>query len=571
MIRLNIIFRYLLRQKLNNGIIMASLAIGMASVNLIALFIQRELDTDGFHADKDRIYALKCEFKRENIEQVFVCGQGAAEYMKINFAQVEDFCRLYNASVPKVLVNKEAYFDHPKIIGVSKNFFDFFSYNLLTNNSKTVLEANNNLVISEDLAHKYFGSTSAMGQLIELDVPMVVTGIFRKPTDNSQLSFDMVRLIPEGYTSACYVKLKEHAKPKDLEKILIANKNIMPGVSAGVPGLYSLTPLCDDYFENSTSWSIQKNCRDKTDLWIAFLIGFVIFCIASFNYLGLINNNLLEKNKAYAIQRVNGGSKSNFLLNFMTESLIMVGISFILSLLLMLWMAPFFNGLTNTNITAEFIFLPKQILVLSLTSALLLILTFLFISIRVSTNVNFDVLKPGGAISGRRVQFPAFTIFQLASSLVLIIFSIIIIKQTNFIVRKPIGLDKEVIEVKIPYGYESQISVFKEELNANSSIGQVSVADGSPIHWGDQSLLKYKENGIEKQVSLYAFSGDENYFSTVGIELIEGGGFSGNPLVDKQKILINEFWFIGIGNCNVNSQLAKLESSDEESGGSVKI
>ena len=110
MIKFNLIFRNLLRQRLNNGIIIASLAIGMASVNLIALFIQRELDTDGFHTDKDRIFALKCELKRENIEQVFVCGKGAAEYMKINFAQVEDFCRLYNASVPKVLVNKEAFF-----------------------------------------------------------------------------------------------------------------------------------------------------------------------------------------------------------------------------------------------------------------------------------------------------------------------------------------------------------------------------------------------------------------------------------------------------------------------------
>ena len=540
MIRLNIIFRNLLRQKLNNGIIIASLAIGMASVNLIALFIQRELDTDGFHTDKDRIYALKCEFKRENIERVFVCGKGAAEYMKINFAQVEDFCRLYNASVPKVQANKETYFDRPKIIGVSKNFFDFFSYNLLTNNSKTALEAKNNLVISEDLAHKYFGSANAVGQVITLDEPMVVTGIFRKPVENTQLSFDMVRLIPEGYTSACYVKLKEHAKPKELEALLIANKNIMPGVSAGVPGLYSLYPLCADYFENSNSWSIQKSSRDKTDLWIAFMIGLVIICIASINYLGLIDNNLLEKNKTYAIQRVNGGSKSGFVLNFMTESLVVIGLSFILSLIIMLWMAPFFNGLTNTNITPEFIFLAKPILVLCLTTALLLITTFLFVSLRVNTNVNFDILKPGGSATGKRVQFPAFTIFQLTSSIVLIVFSILIIKQTNYISEKPMGLDKEVVEVKIPWGYESKLVPFKEELIASSAIGQVSVAGGSPIHWGEQTSLKYKENGIEKQVALFAFSGDENYFTTVGITLIDGSGFSGNPVADKQKFLINE-------------------------------
>jgi len=93
MINLKIIFRSLLRQKLNTGVIIASLAIGMACVNLIAMFIMRELNTDAFHKDKDRIYALTCDYKMEKVEQVFYCGKGAAEYMKTNFALVEDFCR----------------------------------------------------------------------------------------------------------------------------------------------------------------------------------------------------------------------------------------------------------------------------------------------------------------------------------------------------------------------------------------------------------------------------------------------------------------------------------------------
>jgi len=545
MIKFKIIFRSLLRKKLNTGIIIASLAIGMACVNLIAMFIQRELNTDGFHVDKDRIYALKCDNKTEWLGQLFECGKGAAEYMKTNFSQVEDFCRISDGSVPKVLVNNDAYFDQPIIIKASRNFFGFFTYNLLTNNHNAALEVKNNLVISEDLARKYFGSADAVGKVItlingEVKDTMVVAGIFRKPVDNSQLNFDMVRLLPDVYVSPCYVKLKHNTNPKEFEAILKANKNKIPGRLAGVPDLYHLKLLRDFYFDDPISWRVKKSSRDINDLWIALVIGLVIICIASFNYLGLVNNNLLEKNKAYAIQRVNGGSKFSFVLNFMTESLIVVGTSFILSLSLMLWMAPFFNGLTSTNISTNFIFRPQQILLLSAVVALLLIATFLFVSFRIGTNINFNILKTSGNQIGKRIQFPAFSIFQLASSIILIIISAVIIKQINYITNIPIGLDKDAIEVKIPYWYNSKTVAFKEALIAYSAISLVSIVDISPIGTYELALLKYKENGVEKEINMTAFVADENYISTVGIQLIEGSGFSGNPLADRNKCMINE-------------------------------
>jgi putative ABC transport system permease protein len=275
-------------------------------------------------------------------------------------------------------------------------------------------------------------------------------------------------------------------------------------------------------------------------LWIALMIGLVIIGIASFNYLGLVNNNLIEKSKAYAVQRVNGGSKFGFVINFMAESLIVVGISFLLSLFLMLWMVPFFNHLTSTNITSGYIFNPKQILILSEVVAALLIITLLFVVFRIRKIKYLNALKPGGSQIGKRVQMPAFNIFQLASSLVLIIFSIIIIKQTNYITQKPIGLDKEVIEVKIPGQFADKVSVFKQELKTNSSIRSVSIANASPVLEHFMVLLHYNENGVDKQYSPAGFAGDENYISTLGIQVLEGSGFSGNPETDKSRCLVNE-------------------------------
>jgi putative ABC transport system permease protein len=543
MVKLKIIVRNLLRQKLNSGVIVISLAIGMACINLIALFITHELNTDSFQIQKNRIYALKCDDPWVKSGKMYHCRVGSVEYMKANFAQIEDFCRVSPASAQKVVVNNETYFDRPGVIATSRNFFDFFSYQLLTKNPKTSLEADNDLVISEDLAIKYFGTGNAVGQIITLvggrkEEQMVVSGIFRKPVENSQIKFDMVRPIKEQ-DSRCFVRLTSDASPADVENLLASSKASIPSINDGKPGQYYLQSFQNAYFDTSRHISFEAS-RDKKDLWIALMIGLVIITIASFNYLGLVNNKLIEKSKAFAIQRVNGVSKFGLVLNFMSESLLLVGISFVLSLFLMLWMSPFFNGLTGTTISAASVFRPREFFILLAIVGLLLFITLLFVILRVRGKVKINVLKPGGTQIGKRVQLPAFNIFQLASSLVLIIFSIIIIKQINYISQKPIGLDKQVIEVKIPGQFADKISVFKQELKANSSISSVSVANASPVLEHFLLLLHYDENGTDKQYSPAGFTGDENYISTLGIQVLEGTDYSGNPEADKNKCLINE-------------------------------
>lgn len=137
--------RSILRQRLNSGIILISLAIGIACFNLIVIFISRELKTDDFHEQKDQIFALKCDDPWIPGGKMYHCRFGSAEYMKENFAQVEELCRISAAGAQKLVVSNEEYFDKPQIIATSANFFDFFTYKLLTNNPLTALESENNL------------------------------------------------------------------------------------------------------------------------------------------------------------------------------------------------------------------------------------------------------------------------------------------------------------------------------------------------------------------------------------------------------------------------------------------
>ena len=208
---LKIILRSISRQRLNSGVILISLAIGIACFNLIIMFISRELRTDKFHRKAGQIYALRCDDLWVPGAKTYLCRFGSAEYMKKNLTQVEDFCRINASGSQKILVNEQEYFDKPQIIAASSNFFDFFSYRLLSKNPETALEATSNLVISSDLATKYFGSDDPLGKIITFYnrnkvEQMVVTGIFEKPVENTQMKFDMVRLIAES-DSRCYVRL----------------------------------------------------------------------------------------------------------------------------------------------------------------------------------------------------------------------------------------------------------------------------------------------------------------------------------------------------------------------------
>ena len=222
------IFRSLLRDRLNTAVVIISLAVGISSFSLILTFIFRELGTDGFHKNKDQIYALKCDDPWFPGKKIYYCKFGSAEYMKANFPQVEDFCRITNSGSQRIVINNENFYDQPPIIKVSANFFSFFSYQLLTKNPASALETKNNIVISDLLAKKYFGNEDPLGKIIEIvnsdkTDRMVVSGVFKKPLQNSQLVFDMVRLIGET-DSRCYLRLSKRETLSGKEGIYSSNK-----------------------------------------------------------------------------------------------------------------------------------------------------------------------------------------------------------------------------------------------------------------------------------------------------------------------------------------------------------
>lgn len=541
--KLNLILRSLLRDRLVTSVIIISLAIGLTCINLIMLFINRELRTDNFQINVDRIYLLKCDDPFNKGSKMFTCRLGAVEYMKENYAQVEDYCRIKSANVQKVLANDQTYYDNPVVYEASANFFTFFTYKLLTNNPNSVLETKDDIAISEDLSIKYFGTSLPVGKIISLTngetkTDYVIKGVFRKPKANTQLSFDMVTLANES-DSFAFLLLKEKNDPSTLENVFTEEKEKIPSINAGTPGKYYLENFRQEYFDTTQKAPLGP-IRDKSDIWLALIIGAMILSVASFNYLGLINNKLLNKTHEFYIRRINGGSKFSLITNFLLENLIIIAISFTVGLLLLQWIIPFFNAFTKSDIRFLHFFQIDQLLIMTGVIAFLLLITMLFSFVK----INFQTISSTSRVwvdnKGKIIQIPVFNIIQLTVSLILLVCSVIIMKQINYIKDKDIGLDKDVLEVKLPDQYNDKTMAFKEEILKNSAVDLVSLATASPLqeHWS--VLYQYTKDGEEKQYTPSLFSGDENYIRTLGIRLINGRLFSGNIASDKNNCLINE-------------------------------
>ena len=541
--RLKTIIRSLFSNRLNSSIIIISLATGLAYMNLISVFLIREFKADGFQKNNNRIYALQADDPFSKGQKMYYIRYGAAEYMKDNFSEIEDYCRIINASPSKVQVNNQNFFEEKKTIAASSNFFTFFSYQLIAGSAEHALETEQDLVISEKLALKYFGIPNPVGQKIvftngNTEVDMAVSGVFKKPTESSQMDFEMVRLIGEK-DSRSYLLLSENANIPQLEEKFAQNRETIPIVHDGTPGTHYLKSMQEAYFDTSRSQSIEKN-RSKTDLLIALIIALMILGVAIFNYLGLINNRLMENTKEYAIRKVNGGSKNNLVTGFMQETIILVGFAFAVSLVFTIWGIPFFNHLTASFITTEYIFKMGNLFLLFIIPAVILIVTLVFAFLRISKKIQPDSLKPGKTGMNGKFNIPAFNITQVAISVILIIGSIIITKQINYITNKNIGLNKEVIEVKIPRQYKDASAAFKEELEKHSSVEIISMANASPVLEHYMLLLHYQENGVDKQYTPGVFPGDQNFTRVLGIEIIKGEDFSENAESNHNKCIINE-------------------------------
>ncbi len=520
---------------------------------MIFLFISNELSVDKFHKQGQNIYRVMRGYDAEKSRTPYLSGPYAPALLN-DFP--EDVKKAVRVMPENGLVSiGDNSFNEKRVYIADADFFNLFSFELIKGNAATVLKDPASVVLTETTARKYFGNQDPIGKTIELnkEVQFNVTGVARDLPPNSHLQFDLVIPI-SNFNNApwfhnwinnsmfVYVLLDEKTKKEKVEKSFPQFMQKYMGKNMAKSGMkfdLKLTPLSDIYFEAGSSYDNVKH-GDKAVVYIFLSIAVLILLIACINFMNLSTIRAVERSKEVGIRKVMGAMKNNLLVQFIGESLLLTLISCLLSIGLLQILMPFYNALLGYSLNVSwstatiYWFLGALIIVVGVFAGSYPAFFLSAFSPIQALKGKLKLGKAGGVFR------QALVVVQFSISVFLIVGTIIIMNQMNYMKGKELGYDKEhTVLVRMDNGEISQgRKAFKNHLQNKPAIKSVSLMSGEPGGFFDQHNFEAEgQPDVWKARTAFA---DFEYVKTLGLKIIAGRDFSAQLATDTtDAVLIN--------------------------------
>ena len=558
---LKVTYRNFINQKVYSTINISGLAIGLTCFILIFLYIQDELSYDQFHDKSERTYRLVEHFESEGVgehsaSQPFPTGPTLAADFD---AQIVAMTRMFNFQSPSLALanrEKERAFNESRIFFVDSTFFDVFDFELLVGDRETVLDEPNSILLTESMVAKYFGEENPLGKVLEFqgNQNLKVTGILADTPLNSHFQFDFLGSFSSlkqsfgggypgtWYWNPCwtYVVLEEGVRPESLESRLpdFVEKYFPRFIVDDVT--LALQPLEEIHLNSRLDYEIQAN-GSYENLKIFGMVAVFVLLIAAINFINLSTARANKRAKEVGVRKALGSDKRQLVSQFVVESLLLTGVAVLLALVIILMVLPAFNALTEKNISFALLMQPEMLfglLVISLTVGLL---SGFYPAFVLSSLKTIDVLKSHSVkVSGfnfRRV----LVVFQFAISIVLIIGTIVAIRQLNLLQNEEVGFDQESVVmvpvIRSPMGkhYEN----FKNTVLKSPRV--LSVTGVEEIVGSKHQVNNYRFEGMEQSKPFPHFNVRHDFTRTMGIDLVAGRDYSYEFQTDDSlAIVVNE-------------------------------
>jgi putative ABC transport system permease protein len=534
------------------------LAVGMAACFLIFLYITFETSYDNFHSKEDRIYRVVSDVKTptETINTGLTTSPVAIN-MKRDFPEVEDAVRLTKIAM---LVRKgEVKFEEQKSVLADSTLFNVFDFPLIKGDKNSALKGPMSIVLSETTAKKYFGNTNPMGQQVQLTgdaINATVTGVMKDLPKNSQIEAEMFislsskQVFPYNMSDSewtnhnhyTYLLLKPNANAKALEAKFDAFQEFHHGADAKrlqMQDYLSLEPLGYVYLKSKRDGFVTGNINN---VYIFSAIAVFILLIACVNFINLTTARSAERAKEVGIRKVVGALRFQLARQFISESIVICFIAFLLSVALA-WIAlPLFNQLAGKEISNSIFSNPFHVISLFLLSFFIGLMAGFYPSLVLSSFKPVSVLK-GRFSTGTRglILRKSLVVFQFTISIILIAGTIIVYRQLNYMRSQSLGFSKE-HTVVINTNSDKNKDAFKQSLSAIPGVISSTLSSHIPGGGsnGAYSQLENKNGEMQKSnVDLYFV--DFNYIRQYDLKLAAGRGFSKDfPTDSTQAMVINE-------------------------------
>ncbi len=556
-----IAWRNLKKKPLFSCINIVGLATGLACTFFIYMWVNDELMTDRFHENDARLYQIMEKSTENGKLLIHDHTQGPlAEALENDFPEVEHAVTVMNLEKENMAITIKHENDTYKSTGVfaSPTFFETFTFPLIEGNKTQALQEKNNVVVSEDLANKLFGSSqNAMDKSVSYtffgkDQVAKISGVFKNVPANSTLKFDYVftktKLLEDIWTNGkewyntgpeTYVLLKPNADAALFEGKVT---NFIDKYQQGNIFSIFLRKFSDGYLYDNYNNGVQSGGR-ITYVRLFSFIAILVLLIACINFMNLSTARASSRFKEIGIKKVVGTSRRALVFQFLTESVLLDLLAMVLALGLVLLFTPTFNYITGKALSLEFS-LHNIILLLSITLVTGL-LAGSYPAFYLSGFTPLTTLK--GNFKGKMGETfirKGLVVFQFVASIILIISVLFINKQVNFALNKPIGYNKENI-----IHFELEGKPGKDNASFFSGLRNLpGVVDAGGIN---QTLIREDGGsstyGIswpgEKEGNLIDFlirGIDEHLMSTLDMQMIAGKPFTEDLGALNSYVLLNE-------------------------------
>lgn len=540
------------------------LTIGITCCLLILSFVKYETSFDQFHSKKDRIYRVNYDVLMGGNQTispsvpVFVGPE-----IKSKFPEVEDITRFSPEWSARTIRHNNIFFDEKNFCYADPNFFTVLDFKPIKGDLKNALNKPNTLVITKNIATKYFGQTDPIGQTLlfnnkkEFEIAAVIDNV----PANSHFSFDFLTSFYSiqgvdsletkeswgnpNYTT--FLLLKPGASADVLSKKIDAwiNPPEESDHSTAKNSIHlRLEPLSAVHFDTQVfNFKNQLAITDFKYVKIFITIAILVLLIACANYVNLCTAKASARSKEVGIRKTIGATLRQLFIQFITESFMLVFFAVIISSIAVYVLLPFLNNLLGKSIP-YYIFDSSFLIAIIIGTILLSLLAGFYPSLVLSRFRPVNTLKGSFAKTGRsRVTVrKSLVVFQFTIAVALILGTIIVKSQLNFMQSEKLGLDKEhVLMIHGNADINKKLDAFSAELKKINGVNDVALAWRSPFETviGNGFSIKSAPTSNDDWHVVGGIAGDEHYLSTLGIPLLAGRNF--DPSKIRRDSTINEY------------------------------
>ena len=561
-----IAFRNLKKHKAFSFINIVGLAIGMAAGLLIIQYVVFELSYDNFHAKKERVFRVAQDrYNNGKLSTQWAAGAFATgSKFKANFPQIEDYVKIVGAG-PVLAIYNEQRLSLQKVYFCGNSFFNIFSYPLISGDPKTALQEPFSIVITETNAKKLFGNANPIGKLLNFgyDQPVKVTGVIKDFPVNTHFKSDILLsyatllkfagpksdLDNRWRNDGCltYLLLKPGVDPKALEAKFVpyVNKEYAQFKGSGDGAKYYLQPVESIHLKSHLMIEAEPN-GDGTSVYLLAGIAIFVIIIAWINYINLATARGIGRAKEVGVRKTLGSAKGQLVAQFMMEAMLLNGLAIIVAIALIIIFLPVFSAISGQYISLTLLIEPAfwaGVIGLFLLGSFF---SGFYPAIVLSNFKPVEVMKGKLSASPRGILLrKGMVVFQFAASIFLLIGSLTVFRQIQFMEKQSLGINiNQTLVIKPPLAkvdsFYRSMKAFKTESMRNPAVKSVTVSTsipGEPVQWNAGGIKPVGTPESEgKQYRI--IGGDFDYLKAYGAKLVLGRTFSSDFVTTDPKTVV---------------------------------